>query len=117
MANNRSSQVYIYTMSTNIKKTDKYWLKEHAPIFLDGHEPLPEPVTDAILLPHTSLDSIAQIENYETEPVSSHPVIQVQNNVQAPDNTMLWIFLVVFIILIICGAIFLIALASQVQIN
>lgn len=103
-------------MSTKTKKPDKYWLKEHAPIFLDGHESLPEPVTDAILLPHTSLDTFAQIENNVTLPA---PIISTQtpNSNQTDNSTIWWGVLIVLIVLIICGALFLAVLASQVQIN
>lgn len=100
-------------MSTNPKKPDKYWLKEHAPIFLDGHESLPEPVTDAILLPHTTLDSFPQIENNATLPASiiSTPI---PNSNQTDNSAIWWSVLIAFIVLIICGALFLVVLASQV---
>jgi len=98
-------------MSTKTKKPDKYWLKEHAPIFLDGHESLPEPVTDAILLPRTSLDSFAQIENNVTLPA---PIMSTQtpNNNQTDNSAIWWGVLITFIILITCSALFLIVLAS-----
>lgn len=100
-------------MPTKTKKPDKHWLKEHTPIFLDGHESLPEPVTDAILLPHTSLDSFVQIENNATLTTPT-AITQTTNSNQTDNSAIWWIVLVVFIVLIICGALFFIALVSQV---
>lgn len=103
------------TKNSKATKPDKHWLQKHAPIFLNGYEPLPELVVDSLLLSQTISNSDIQVED-EISPPQSVPVLAPAPSVeQRQRNAIWWIILFVFIGLIICGI--LVALVVAIQLN
>lgn len=91
------------TQNSKTTKPDKYWLQKHAPIFLNGYEPLPELVTDSLLLSETTNNSDIQVQD-EISPPQSIPALAPAPTIEQKQGRSIgWVIFFAFIGLIICG--------------